>query len=129
MGECGGIQFNFDISGTSTATNITVGDDTFNNASVALGGNVNWSSAPTISMGWGNSPEEGWGLMAEFGVILTGAPDLSLSATGTYNGGAVNVASDPAFQDALRAEENKLKDDIAGANFLPIFQLQANYRF
>ena len=123
-------NFNFDLNGSGTGS-VTVGADNFANASLDLGGNVDWSNAPTLSLGWGNSPEKGWGMMAEFGVIFTGSPDLSLTGTGTYDngGGAVDISSDPLFQNALKAEEDKLKNDLADANLLPIIQLQANYRF
>jgi hypothetical protein len=123
-------NFNLDVSGNGTGS-VTVGSDTFNNASLNLSGGIDWSSAPTVSMGWGNSPAQGWGVMAEFGVIFTGSPDPSLAATGTYDngGGTVDVSNDPAFQNALTAEEDKLKNDLSGADFLPILQLQVNYRF
>jgi len=123
-------NFELDVNGSGTGS-VTVGNDPFNNASVNLAGNIGWDNAPTLSFGWGHSPKAGWGMMAELGMIYTGSPDVSLSGTGSYDngGGAVDVSTDPVFQNALQAEEKKLKDDLASADFLPILQVQVTYRF
>lgn len=123
-------NFGLDVNGSGSGS-VTVGSDSFNNATVNLKGGVDWSNSATLSMGWGHSFKSGWGLLFEAGAAFTGAPNVSLTGTGTYDngGGAVDVSSDPVFQNALKAEEDKLRNDIAGVDFLPIIQAQATYRF
>ena len=121
-------NFAFNTQGTGTGT-VDVGDETYEGANISLKGQLAWSSAPTLSLGWGHSPSEGWGAIFEVGAIFTGAPDVSLTGTGTYNDGADNVNDAPEFIQALEDEKTDLKDDVADFTLLPIFQAGVTYRF
>lgn len=119
-------NFTLDSQGSGTGT-IEVGDEEFNDANVDLKGQFAWSSAPTLSLGWGHSPAEGWGAIFEIGAIFTGAPDVSLTATGDVNG--ENVSENEVFQNAIIDEETRIKEDVADFEILPIFQAGITYRF
>lgn len=111
-------------SQTASGTNpVTVGDTEFTSGSINVNGQLDWDSAPMLSLGWGHSPAQGWGAMVEIGAIFTGAPDVSLSGT----------VSEPALQSqldsALVEEEKKLKNDVGDFDFLPVLQAGVTYRF
>ncbi len=112
-------NFELTAKGNETGT-VTVGNDTFN-ATVDLKGTVSWKNAPTLSLGWGHSPDKGLGFLIEAGAFMTGKPDLDIK--GTCTGACVG------FDDALSDEEKKLEDDIADFNFLPMLQAGVTYRF
>ena len=114
-------DFKLKSSGTKTATDVEVGNETFN-GTVDIKGDLTWDSAPMLSLGWGHSPSKGWGAMVEMGAIFTGAPDVSLS--GTLDG-----SSDTTLNTALKDEETKLKNDVGDFDFLPILQAGVTYRF
>ncbi len=118
--------FNLKADGTGTGT-VVVGNEEYTGANLTLNGQLDWESAPSLSFGWGHSPSKGWGGLIEIGAIFTGAPDVSLDGSGTYDGG--NITDDPNFQQALRDEEAKLQNDVGDYDFLPILQAGITYRF
>jgi hypothetical protein len=93
-------DFKLKADGSKTGT-VDVGNDTFA-GTVNVNGQIDWDSAPMLSLGWGHSPAQGWGAMVEIGAIFTGAPDVSL--TGTLDG-----SQDSTLDAALADEEKKLK--------------------
>lgn len=122
-------NFELKTNGSKTAANVDVGDQSFANADVALSGNLAWDNAPTLSLGWGHSPQQGLGFMVELGAFFTGAADVSLTGTGTYDNGAVDVSTDPTFQQAIKEEEAKVQKDVGDFDFLPMLQAGITYRF
>lgn len=115
-------NFALDVTGTGSGTT-TVGDDQIS-GNININGQLNWDNGATLSMGWGHSPEQGWGAMLEIGAIFTGAANVSL--TGTTD------AADPAQSEldaALAKEEDNLRSDMADLDFLPIIQAGITYRF
>lgn len=62
-------DFKLNADGTKTATVVKVGNDSFN-GTVNIKGNLEWDSAPTLSLGWGHSHAIGWCAMVEVGAIL-----------------------------------------------------------
>lgn len=119
-------DFKLKANGTGTGS-VVIGNETYDGTNVVLNGQLDWNSAPMLSLGWGHSPAEGWGAMFEVGAIFTGAPDVSLDGSGTYDGG--DITSNPNFQQALRDEEAKLQNDVGDYDFLPILQAGITYRF
>ncbi len=119
-------DFKLKADGAGTGS-VEIGNKTYDGANVTLNGQLDWDSAPMLSLGWGHSPAKGWGAMFEVGAIFTGAPDVSLDGSGTYDGG--NITDDPDFQQALRDEEAKLQNDVGDYDFLPILQAGVTYRF
>ncbi|AHF02193.1 hypothetical protein THIAE_02385 [Thiomicrospira aerophila AL3] len=114
-------QFELTANARESGT-VTVGDDTFD-GTVAINGKLKWDNAPTLSLGWGHSPKQGWGALFEVGAIFTGAADVNLNGTINDN------SRQQALNDALKNEERKLKDEVAKLDFLPILQLAVTYRF
>ncbi|SFR53202.1 hypothetical protein [Thiomicrospira sp. ALE5] len=114
-------QFELTANARESGT-VTVGDDTFD-GTVAINGKLKWDNAPTLSLGWGHSPKQGWGALFEVGAIFTGAADVSLKGTTNAPGRQDDLNKE------LRNEERKLKDDVAKLDFLPILQLAVTYRF
>lgn len=114
-------DFKLKSNGSKTAASVEVGNDTFS-GTVKINGNLEWDSAPMLSLGWGHSPSKGWGAMFEMGAIFTGGPNVSLTGT-------LNDASNAALDAALKDEEIELKKDIGDYDFLPILQAGITYRF
>ncbi|GKT11477.1 MAG: hypothetical protein ISEC1_P0441 [Thiomicrorhabdus sp.] len=119
-------SYAIDISSTITSA-VTVGEVNYSTANATLAGQLSWNNAPTLSLGWGHSPAEGWGGLFEVGAIFTGAPEVSLTGTGTLDG--LDVSNDASVLAALNDEETKIKDEVANFDFLPIIQVGVTYRF
>jgi len=124
---------NFEIKANASQSGaVTIGDQDYtNSANLNLNGVVDWDNAPMLTLGWGHSPEAGWGALFEIGAIFTGAANVSLNGSGTVTvGGTVyDVSNDPTVRAALDAEEKRLKDDLADFDFLPVLQAGVTYRF
>lgn len=117
-----GYAFNdFKLKANASETNPTIDGKTIN-GNVNIKGAIEWDSAPMLSLGWGHSPAEGWGAMFEIGAIFTGTPDISLKGT-------TDTGSQSDLDEALKAEERKLKKDVANYDFLPVLQAGITYRF
>mgnify|MGYP000087232554 FL=1 len=119
-------NFNIEADAQKNGTDIKIGDATYN-GNVALNGTLDWDNAPSLSFGWGNSPEKGWGGLIELGAIFTGAADVNITGTGTLNGN--DVSTDPAIQAEITKEEKKVQDELSDYDFLPILQAGVTYRF
>lgn len=119
-------NFQFDASGYGDGL-VTVGNDPYTAQDLNLTGTIAWDDAPVLSLGWGHSPESGFGAFFEAGVMFTGTPKASLTASGKVNG--IDVGSNPDFQKSLNDEEVELQEDVADANVLPVIQLGLTYRF
>ncbi|BCN92224.1 hypothetical protein THMIRHAM_00090 [Thiomicrorhabdus immobilis] len=116
---------NFELKANgSESGSVTVGNDTFS-GDVTVNANFAWDNAPTLSLGWGHSPTKGFGFMFEAGAFFTGSPNLGISGTCTES----VPGSCSGFNDALKDEEAKLKDDVADYDFLPMLQAGVTYRF
>lgn len=76
---------------------------------------------PYLGLGWRASHRSGFGFFSELGVMATDA-EVSLSASGP-------AANDPRFQDDLRKEERKLKDDAEKLSVYPVAVLGVSYTF
>ena len=88
-------------------------------------GDVKWdkSLVPYFGLGWSKQPlEGGWGAFLDLGVIQSGSADATLSATGT-------AASDPTFQDHLRAEEQDVNNELDSYELFPVARIGVLYRF
>jgi hypothetical protein len=112
----------FELTANARESDVTIDDQPFT-GNVAVNGKLKWDNAPTLSLGWGHSPKQGWGAMLEVGAIFTGAAKVNL------NGTISDPGQQQALNDALKNEERKLKDDVAKLDFLPILQLAVTYRF
>ena len=119
-------SFNIEADAQKNGAGITIGDTTYS-GNVTLNGTLDWDNAPSLSLGWGNSPEKGWGGLIELGAIFTGAADVSITGTGTLNGN--DVSTDPAIQAEITKEEKKVQNELSDYDFLPILQAGITYRF
>ena len=128
-------NFSFDALGTSSVTDtVEIGNDEYYvDSDLTLGGNLDWDSGPTLSLGWGHSPAQGWGALLEVGVIFTGAAKVSLSGTGIVTNTETNetydVSDSQEVRESLDVEQKKIEDDVANFTVLPIFQAGITYRF
>jgi len=126
---------NFEITANSsqnTSGQITIGDETYDtSANLNLNGLVDWDNAPMLTLGWGHSPAAGWGAIFEIGAIFTGTANVALNGSGTVTQGGTtyDVSTDPTVRTALDAEEQRLKNDLADYDFLPVLQAGITYRF
>ena len=128
-------NFSFDTVGTSSdTTTVEIGDQEYNvDSDLTINGNLDWDSGPTLSLGWGHSPVEGWGAILEVGVIFTGSAKVSLSGKGivtdTQTNETYDVSDSQEVRDSLDAEEKKIENDVADFTVLPILQAGITYRF
>jgi len=97
---------NLSIEGMPT-TNVELGDEFYTPTEVGtLRGEVSGSDvSPFVTLGFGKHGVEGVGLFLDLGLAFLGDPTVALSATG-------EARNDPAFQAALRSEEERVQDDI-----------------
>ncbi|HEY1042614.1 MAG TPA: hypothetical protein VGE60_02015 [Telluria sp.] len=80
---------------------------------------------PYLGLGYDgfNSSKAGLFFTADAGVILSGEPSLRINAT------CVNPEVCAAAAADIATEENRLRDDISGAKYLPVIQVGLGYRF
>lgn len=114
----GGIMMqNDDLALEATPTgSVEVGDQTYTAEEIGTlrGVVTNSDVAPFVTLGFGKHGQPGIGLSLDLGVAFLGDPDVALSGDG-------ELADDPAFQAALRAEEERVQDDVDRyARFYPI---------
>lgn len=116
-------DFSMQASGGELGT-VEIGDVLFDGA-VSVNSEFTWSSAPTLSMGWGHSPSKGFGFLVEAGAYLTGTPsiDMTGSCSSSLPGGCQGFEAELAF------EEEELKQEVANEDVLPLFQVGVSYRF
>ena len=106
---------------------VEIGQDTYDVENFEIFGSSQWDSAPTLSFGWGHSSNKGFGFMAEAGVIMTGSPDVFLSAEGKV---FLNGSQDEeSFNESMRDEKDEFDNDVNQNGVLPILRVGVSYRF
>jgi len=106
-----------------------IGDNIYTAADI---GNVNAtidfkSTAPYLGFGWGNavSPDNGFGISFEVGVLLQGAPKINLTTT--------KQLATPALQQQLEAniakETATFEEDTKSFKAWPVVALGVSYQF
>lgn len=100
------------------------------------------SMAPLVSLGYGNLTSKGYiAYTVEAGVAFHGTPAATLTMTGsacTPTGAPApvgpgllcqNVATTPAIQSNVAAQQQKINDDISDFKYYPILQFTIGYKF
>jgi len=115
-----------------------VGDLTVSGRDAQVNGRLGFNGvSPYLGLGFTN-PIQGLPFYVGFdaGVLFHGKPKPQLSAAGTGtisdgNGTRANVdlANDPAVQDAIAREESNLAADIDQYKFYPVVQVSIGWRF
>jgi len=92
--------------------------------------------APTFLLGWGNllpRSHRHFSVPFEFGAVFAGAPKTVLNLTGsacdTTGANCANVATDPAIQSNVVAQQNKIKNDISFLKAYPVISVGFGYKF
>lgn len=106
-----------------------IGDQVYSAADIGtVNGNIDFkSSAPYLGFGWGNavSPDNGFGVSFEMGVLLQGAPKIKLTTS--------KQLADPALQQRLDADIAKevasFEDDTKSFKAWPVVALGVSYQF
>jgi len=116
-----------DFTLTSNLTNsgtVTIGDVDFAGSDVGVvsGSVINNDVAPYVGLGFGRIAKRGLGFFVDLAVAFQGEPSVALAATGP-------ITNDPAFRQALRAEEASLAEDIKIAQYYPILSLGLSFGF
>lgn len=77
------------------------------------------SIAPYVGIGIGKPPSEGFGFNADLGVMFTGSPQVTLTA------------SNPAFNNstALNNQARKTENDLRGFSVYPVLSVGLSYGF
>tara|TARA_B100001123_G_scaffold282110_1_gene314259 strand:- start:4014 stop:4994 length:981 start_codon:yes stop_codon:yes gene_type:complete len=105
---------------------VNIGGNSYSPSQVGtLNGKVtNDDIAPYVGIGYDNtfSSDSGLAFRANIGVLYTGASDVDLSSTGTFQ-------NDPNFIENLREEESNIEDDIEFIQFYPVVSVGLSYRF
>jgi hypothetical protein len=118
---------NADATGEATGSQtFNIGDRTFTVTQVQkLKAKVKYSSsiAPYLGIGYGNPVRKGsqFAFSIDLGVMFTGSPDVELSSP--------NEGNIPQLADAIRREENQLKDELDKFSVYPVLSLGVSYQF
>ncbi|HCF25945.1 MAG TPA: hypothetical protein DEV81_01685 [Cyanobacteria bacterium UBA11049] len=118
---------NADGTGEMTGSQtFNIGNRTFTVSEVQkLKAKVKYSSsiAPYIGIGYGNPVRKGsqFSFSIDLGVMFTGSPDVDLSSP--------NEGNFPQLADAIRREEDQLKDDLDKFSVYPVLSLGVSYQF
>ncbi len=91
---------------------------------------IDWDSgAPYLGIGWGNAFAEGSGFSwaIDFGVLLTGEPTATLTASQGLFTQAELFGRD--LTTDIRAEETELNNDLSDFDIYPVAQLIFTYSF
>ena len=94
-------------------------------------------AAPMILLGVGNPlPRSGRHFTVNFdaGVVFQGSPKTTLNLTGTActispSAGCLNAGADSTIQSNVRAEQEKLNDDLKPFKYYPVLSLGFGWRF
>ncbi len=111
-----------ELSGSSTATGITVGDTFY--PGIGLDAKLDFdNTAPYLGVGWGNAlaADRGWGFNVDLGIMYQGSGNVSLTPTGV-NAGLVDPAD-------IALEEQRFEDDIRNYKYYPVLSFGVSYRF
>ncbi len=113
--------------GATPSRPVEIGDRTYTPQEVGmLTGTSDWNNAaPFLGVGFNNGLNaiKRFGFQAMLGAAYIGDPDVTLEATGGL------LASDPAFQDDLDEEAQRLADDLDDFPFHPVLSLGLTVRF
>ncbi len=102
-----------------------VGGDTFQSADVGeIRGQLTVADGvrPYAGLGWRSSHRSGLGFYSEFGVMATNV-DVSLNSSENFE------AEDQRFREALRREEQDLKNDAEKLEVYPVAIIGISYTF
>ncbi len=81
------------------------------------------SIAPYLGIGFGQPANEGFGFNADLGVMFTGSPKVSLSASNpTFN-------NDSTTRAGLDRQERQTENDLKGFNVYPVLSVGVSYGF
>jgi hypothetical protein len=131
----GGLIFNDNkISGSgqpSGGTIFTFNGEDYQVADVgSVDADISFGSpvAPYIGIGWGNAvkPNQRWGFSANLGVMFPGSPDVNISANPNPN---LPAATRTQLESDIKAEENKLEDDLDFLTVYPVLSVGVTYHF
>ncbi|OON64683.1 hypothetical protein B0920_08335 [Massilia sp. KIM] len=84
-------------------------------------------AAPYLGIGWGNAltPNKGWNLGADLGVIYHGNPHLKLASTGCQAAAAACIV----LARDVAAEQARLEEDLKDYKFFPVLRASVSYQF
>lgn len=104
---------------------VEIGDETFTSAEFGtLRGRVDFKkTAPAVTLGWGGKLKKGFTVGFEAGVMMQGAPKMSLTSEGG------TLSDDEDFLAELEQERADAEDDADDFKLWPILQLHFKYRF
>jgi hypothetical protein len=92
--------------------------------------------APLLSLGFGNLTSKGHiAYTIEAGVAFHGTPHATLSLAGSACTSTIlglicqNIATNPAIQNDVAAQQQKINDDISNFKYYPILQFSIGYKF
>lgn len=112
---------------TGPASTITINDRDYSSSELQdVTMDAKWKGfRPYLGLGYDgfNTSKAGLFFTADAGVILSGEPTLRINAT------CVNPEVCAAAAADIATEEARLRDDISGAKYLPVFQIGLGYRF
>jgi hypothetical protein len=119
----------FTLDGRPSGGSYTFNGTTYPAADVAnASASVSWSKAvPYLGLGWGNlAGAAGWRLTTDLGVLITGKPATSLTATCNPSAGAGVCGT---FNANVAAEQTKLANDVHNLVAWPVLRVGIGYAF
>ena len=115
-----------DLEGTGApGETVEIGDGTYTWANVGiLSGSVEIDDlAPYVGIGWGDllSARKRWGFYFDLGVVFTGSPDVTYTATG--------AGTTPGLPADLAKERDDIKEELEVFEFYPVISLGLFFQF
>jgi len=114
----------FTLDGKPSGSTFTLNGNTYP-SSANLSAAVEWSKAvPYVGLGWGNlAGASGFHFTTDLGVLITGAPNTTLTGTCNVTGACANFNTD------LAAERTKLQNDVHNVTFWPVVRVGIGWAF
>jgi hypothetical protein len=115
-----------DLEGTgASGETVDIGDGTYDWADIGiLSGSAGIDKlAPYVGIGWGDllSAKKRWGFYFDLGVVFTGSPDVTYTATG--------AGTTPGLPADLAKERDDIKEELEVFEFYPVISLGLFFQF
>jgi len=116
----------FSLDGQPSGGSFKFNGNTYQSTDVSnVSAAVEWSkTVPYVGLGWGNlAGSRGFHFTTDLGVLITGAPNTSLTGTCNVPSACTNFNTD------IAAERTKLQNDVHNVTFWPVVRVGIGWAF
>ncbi len=120
----GGVLFNWNsLDADAKGHTIELDGQEFDISDGWLKGDIDFNTvAPYAGFGWSWGGDKGLQFALDFGVVFQGSPDVDLDADN-------RLYETPGFKEALKAEEDRLQDEVDNFEYYPVISIGLGFRF